>query len=633
MPGVLVDDQLDPFGLAYSLPSSSRSPPSVPLQQPLPARSSVRHYIPVLTRATSADSYKEDLFRALSELSPLSQHCGGSSHSDDVKPPLELLKCQEGEDGALLEPSVTLQFSPVSGGQWGNAGSPTLTEASLVALEKFLPSDFEGEAGDEEDDSAVEWAAMDMYSGDEFRMYEFKVRRCMRGRSHDWTECPFAHPGEKARRRDPRRFHYSGTACADFRKGSCKKGDACELAHGIFESWLHPARYRTQPCKDGRCCRRRVCFFAHTREQLRLLSPPSPSSSSSLYIPAMEASLEAFNLSASSPSSTSSLRFPFMEAPVQSFPVSGPSLSLRLTSMEASTDVFPSSGPSLSSAPVRFSAMEPPAEAFTAHASSLQSEACCNQILSASLVRSNGVHGFSSSPSVASPKSSFSGISPVSLSPPLSPSFSPPESPIDWSSRGPSNALPTQLSAQVHPTYGGQSLRHSCHIQTSLSSVPAHCRHLERLNPSLSLAIPPTQNRSFSALPSPTSSSPTGQSLQQMEDLVCLLKHADLTQRDPLWLQGRAAQISIASASMTQQPKFLSGPSPLRRGSQSVPATPTKMGFRSEGPNLCYFDDDGEASEPKLERVESGRGLRAQIFESLMKSCTTDQGSNTGPVS
>ncbi|CAM6042961.1 unnamed protein product, partial [Sphagnum compactum] len=110
-----------------------------------------------------------------------------------------------------------------------------------------------------------------MYGCDQFRMFEFKVRRCMRGRSHDWTECPFAHPGEKARRRDPRRFHYSGTACPDFRKGSCRRGDACEYAHGVFECWLHPARYRTQPCKDGRNCRRRVCFFAHTPEQLRLL--------------------------------------------------------------------------------------------------------------------------------------------------------------------------------------------------------------------------------------------------------------------------------------------------------------------------------------------------------------------------
>eukprot|EP00898_Chlorokybus_atmophyticus_P001804 jgi/Chlat1/2624/Chrsp178S02466 len=113
----------------------------------------------------------------------------------------------------------------------------------------------------------------DLYSSDDFRMFEFKVRRCMRARSHDWTECPFAHPGEKARRRDPRKYNYSGIACPDFRKGACRRGDACEFAHGVFECWLHPTRYRTQPCKDGRNCRRRICFFAHTTEQLRPLPP------------------------------------------------------------------------------------------------------------------------------------------------------------------------------------------------------------------------------------------------------------------------------------------------------------------------------------------------------------------------
>ncbi|KAH7299709.1 hypothetical protein KP509_24G025600 [Ceratopteris richardii] len=128
--------------------------------------------------------------------------------------------------------------------------------------------------------SADSWPALDIYSSDDFRMYEFKVRKCVRGRSHDWTECPFAHPGEKARRRDPRRYNYSGTACPDFRKGNCRRGDACEYSHGVFECWLHPTRYRTQPCKDGRSCRRRVCFFAHTRDQLRAVqtegeSPPS----------------------------------------------------------------------------------------------------------------------------------------------------------------------------------------------------------------------------------------------------------------------------------------------------------------------------------------------------------------------
>ncbi|XP_062022997.1 zinc finger CCCH domain-containing protein 20-like [Rosa rugosa] len=139
---------------------------------------------------------------------------------------------------------------------------------SLSALHRFLPSN--------ESDSLSDDPDMPLISCDQFRMFEFKVRRCARGRSHDWTECPYAHPGEKARRRDPRKYHYSGSACPDFRKGNCAKGDSCEFAHGVFECWLHPARYRTQPCKDGLACHRRVCFFAHTPEQLRVLPGHSP---------------------------------------------------------------------------------------------------------------------------------------------------------------------------------------------------------------------------------------------------------------------------------------------------------------------------------------------------------------------
>ncbi|KAD3336290.1 hypothetical protein E3N88_31809 [Mikania micrantha] len=110
-----------------------------------------------------------------------------------------------------------------------------------------------------------------IYSTDEFRMYSFKVRTCSRAYSHDWTECPFVHPGENARRRDPKKYHYSCVPCPDFRKGACREGDMCEYAHGVFECWLHPAQYRTRLCKDGPDCNRRVCFFAHTRNELRPL--------------------------------------------------------------------------------------------------------------------------------------------------------------------------------------------------------------------------------------------------------------------------------------------------------------------------------------------------------------------------
>lgn len=147
------------------------------------------------------------------------------------------------------------------------------TNDYFAALQRYLPSS-EYDSDDTESD-----LPFDSFSCDNFRMFEFKVRKCARGRSHDWTECPYAHPGEKARRRDPRKYHYSGTPCPEFRRGSCRKGDSCEFAHGVFECWLHPARYRTQPCKDGPHCKRRVCFFAHSPEQLRVLpNSDSPTS-------------------------------------------------------------------------------------------------------------------------------------------------------------------------------------------------------------------------------------------------------------------------------------------------------------------------------------------------------------------
>ncbi|KAJ4839572.1 hypothetical protein Tsubulata_002290 [Turnera subulata] len=150
-----------------------------------------------------------------------------------------------------------------------------------------------------------------VYATDEFRMFSFKVRPCSRAYSHDWTECPFVHPGENARRRDPRKFHYSCVPCPEFRKGTCRRGDMCEYAHGVFECWLHPAQYRTRLCKDGTSCDRQVCFFAHTPEELRPLyvstgsAVPSPCSSvSNASVMDMAAAL---SLLPDSPSSVSAM--------------------------------------------------------------------------------------------------------------------------------------------------------------------------------------------------------------------------------------------------------------------------------------------------------------------------------------
>ena len=178
-------------------------------------------------------------------------------------------------EGVSVPPWGNSMNAATNGGADGYGDE--MTPYLLAALRQYLPcNDAVGAAAtdDGDDEAAAMAAAADAYACDEFRMYDFKVRRCARGRSHDWTECPFAHPGEKARRRDPRKYHYSGTACPDFRKGGCKRGDACDYAHGVFECWLHPARYRTQPCKDGTACRRRVCFFAHTPDQLRAMPQP-----------------------------------------------------------------------------------------------------------------------------------------------------------------------------------------------------------------------------------------------------------------------------------------------------------------------------------------------------------------------
>ncbi|CAH2058653.1 unnamed protein product [Thlaspi arvense] len=142
-----------------------------------------------------------------------------------------------------------------------------------------------------------------VYGTDEFRMFSFKVKPCSRAYSHDWTECPFVHPGENARRRDPRKYPYTCVPCPEFRKGSCPKGDSCEYAHGVFESWLHPAQYRTRLCKDETGCARRVCFFAHRRDELRPVNASTGSAMvsprSSNQSPEMSAAMSPLSLASS----------------------------------------------------------------------------------------------------------------------------------------------------------------------------------------------------------------------------------------------------------------------------------------------------------------------------------------------
>eukprot|EP00897_Mesotaenium_endlicherianum_P005883 jgi/Mesen1/5322/ME000265S04477 len=184
------------------------------------------------------------------------------------------------------------------------------------------------------------------YTSDEFRMYSFKVKPCARAYSHDWTECPFVHPGENARRRDPRRYHYSCVPCPDFKKGTCKRADTCEYAHGVFESWLHPAQYRTRLCKDGTACARRVCFFAHTSEELRPLynnatittpGSSSASSSSSRLLSFSTADMRSMSLSPDLPpaSPSSVLMMSQFSPPGSMTPPMSPSAACMMASANA----------------------------------------------------------------------------------------------------------------------------------------------------------------------------------------------------------------------------------------------------------------------------------------------------------
>eukprot|EP00887_Chlorella_sp_A99_P004925 scaffold4.g4925.t1 len=134
---------------------------------------------------------------------------------------------------------------------------------SSPALGEYSPSGPPGQ--DSGDDSSP------LFQTDDFRIWCMKVIPCTKRFVHDWTVCPFAHAGEKAVRRDPRLVNYTGIACPDMKKtGNCIRGDRCPYAHNVFEYWLHPTRYRTQLCNDGPTCRRSICFFAHSLDQLRV---------------------------------------------------------------------------------------------------------------------------------------------------------------------------------------------------------------------------------------------------------------------------------------------------------------------------------------------------------------------------
>ncbi|BBN13069.1 protein MpTZF [Marchantia polymorpha subsp. ruderalis] len=662
MPGVLLDEQnypldsMQPSSFYESL--AAFSPPVSHSQAELmrnnsfsgsrDSSSSLSHSAPIFSRSHSAIS--SSALQGFSNYfspptTPKKSDNGFSGAASDLGEDMSALMGDNGDVLAGLNgasASSPLSMSTGShhreyqadlrtffGGNSSNLSSPTV-QAGNGSLDKYISSN-----GNDEDDN---WGStvVDVYACDQFRMFEFKVRRCMRGRSHDWTECPFAHPGEKARRRDPRRFHYSGTACPDFRKGSCRRGDACEFAHGVFECWLHPARYRTQPCKDGRNCRRRVCFFAHTPDQLRLLPAAAQAASA--------AARNGGNFS----------------------------LATQLPQLSGSYD----------GSPVRNGVSFDGAYGYDANPAGCVSHcppsphgSCQNGSLHGGCGHFDGAIGGNASahnghccasPHMSSPTSTLVGHSPSPppLSPPLSPSGSPPmspQSPHHWPnspgaqslsctssqstlhaqqaaclqasiqaypySQGPSSPLSRGTNSQQAMSAAAAAAAHA--HQTQSLTPPAHRRHLDRLNSMPTLSIPQVdhshsrmlQNVS-SPLSSPSSCSPPSPGVQpnssSLSDLLTTIQHLNLRgSAIPLWVQPQQGQGGAQSAN-----QYSSGPSPLRRCSQSVPCTPTKLRWEDRVPR--WEVDDNEEAEPPAQRVESGLALRAKIYGRLGKENRMD---------
>jgi hypothetical protein len=56
-----------------------------------------------------------------------------------------------------------------------------------------------------------------MFKTENFMMYGFKIAMCTKQGRHPWGDCPYAHPTENARRRDPRVFSYGCVECPSYR--------------------------------------------------------------------------------------------------------------------------------------------------------------------------------------------------------------------------------------------------------------------------------------------------------------------------------------------------------------------------------------------------------------------------------
>ncbi|KDD76698.1 hypothetical protein H632_c135p2, partial [Helicosporidium sp. ATCC 50920] len=110
---------------------------------------------------------------------------------------------------ALQPGGLSVDLSSFPGGD--AASVPGVAASFPMSLASLPPSDLGGGPGGPALSSPPglpsELDAPE-YSTDDFRMFSFKVCRCPKRCVHDWRSCPYAHPTENARRRDPRVVRY-----------------------------------------------------------------------------------------------------------------------------------------------------------------------------------------------------------------------------------------------------------------------------------------------------------------------------------------------------------------------------------------------------------------------------------------
>ena len=105
-------------------------------------------------------------------------------------------------------------------------------------------------------------------------MYGFKVAMCTKQGRHPWGDCPYAHPTENARRRDPRAFSYSCVECPAYRCAPlatvlvpscrCLLNNLIHQLHTCTARLQHIAKQRLSACAVTIPQPQCSCHFHHT---------------------------------------------------------------------------------------------------------------------------------------------------------------------------------------------------------------------------------------------------------------------------------------------------------------------------------------------------------------------------------